>query len=70
MHSDPLDGLLIGPRLTHLFNFRLMRAVPPADDQMTALSCPCDTAPVVQVNNDYYENTSVEEINQLMEKLK
>lgn len=30
----------------------------------------CDTAPVVQVNNDYYENTSVEEINQLMEKLK
>lgn len=30
----------------------------------------CDTAPVVQVNNDYYENTSVAQINELMETLK
>ena len=30
----------------------------------------CDTAPVVQVNNDYYEKTSVDQMNDLMNKLK
>ena len=30
----------------------------------------CGTAPVVQVNNDYHENMSVERMNALLEKLK
>jgi NADH-quinone oxidoreductase subunit E len=30
----------------------------------------CGTAPVVQVNNDYHENMSVEKMNALLEKLK
>jgi NADH-quinone oxidoreductase E subunit len=30
----------------------------------------CDTAPVVQVNNDYHENTSVQQMEQLLDRLK
>lgn len=30
----------------------------------------CDTAPVVQINNDYYENTSVEAMSRLLDELK